>query len=58
MLEARPIRSYAQDGSVLWRIPSRLNPLEAGKLGDLRGPEGIVNPPAGGLRFSRERAVA
>ncbi|HVR29025.1 MAG TPA: hypothetical protein VMS86_05765 [Thermoanaerobaculia bacterium] len=35
-VEAWPIKAYGAGREVLWEVPSKLNPLHAGRIGDLR----------------------
>jgi hypothetical protein len=42
-VEARPIRAYGEQRSVLWHVPSELDPREAGAIGDLRNRVAIVD---------------
>jgi hypothetical protein len=35
-VEAWPIKAYGANRKLLWEVPSALNPLEAGRIGDIR----------------------
>jgi hypothetical protein len=43
VLEAWPIRAYGANRAVLWEVPSQLNPLEAGPIGDIKSRVAVID---------------
>jgi hypothetical protein len=42
-VEARAIRAYGDHRAVLWEVPSELNPLEAGLIGDIKSRVAVID---------------
>jgi hypothetical protein len=43
VLEAWPIRAYGAHRTMLWQVPSQLNPLEAGQIGDIKSRVAVLD---------------
>lgn len=43
VLEAWPIRAYGAQRAVLWQVPSQLNPLEAGQIGEIKSRVAVLD---------------
>jgi hypothetical protein len=53
IVEARPIRAYGVDGQALWKVPSELDPREAGRIANLQSQIAAVDDDLRSLRVAR-----
>ena len=42
-MDARPIRAYGSKRSVLWQVPSEVDPRETGAIGDIKNRVAVVD---------------